>query len=240
MNADFLVIGSGIAGLSFAIKAAEHGSVTLITKNEPLNSNTAWAQGGISAVLPEVLRDPGDTAEQHVADTINAGAGLCNEEAVRSIIEEGKQTIEELVSWGTDFDQEGARYSLGREGGHSRRRVLHSKDTTGHEIASSLLETARRTPGLTILVNHMAIDLITTDKLGSVTEDRVVGAYVLEKSTGEVSIVRSDRVILATGGCGKIYLYTTNPDSATGDGVAMAWRAGARIANMEFIQFHLQ
>ncbi len=238
MNADFLVIGSGIAGLSFAIKAAEHGSVTLITKNEPLNSNTAWAQGGISAVLPEVLRDPGDTAEQHVADTIDAGAGLCNEEAVRSIIEEGKQTIEELVSWGTDFDQEGARYSLGREGGHSRRRVLHSKDTTGHEIASSLLETARRTPGLTILVNHMAIDLITTDKLGSVTEDRVVGAYVLEKSTGEVSIVRSDRVILATGGCGKIYLYTTNPDSATGDGVAMAWRAGARIANMEFIQFH--
>lgn len=238
MKADFLVIGSGIAGLSFAIKAAEHGSVTLITKNDFLNSNTAWAQGGISAVLPEALRDPGDTVEKHIADTIDAGAGLCDEETVRSIIEDGELTIDELVSWGSDFDQNGGRYSLGREGGHSNRRVLHSKDTTGHEIASSLLETARRTPGLTILADHMAIDLITTDKLGSVTDDRVVGAYVLEKATGEVSILRSNRVVLATGGCGKIYLYTTNPDSATGDGVAMAWRAGARIANMEFIQFH--
>jgi len=238
MKADFLVIGSGIAGLSFAIKAAEHGSVTLITKNEVLNSNTAWAQGGISAVLPEALRDPGDTVEKHISDTIDAGAGLCNERAVRAIIGEGEQTIDELVSWGSDFDQKGDRYSLGREGGHSNRRVLHSKDTTGHEIASSLLETAHKTPGLTILADHMAIDLITTDKLGSVTDDRVVGAYVLEKATGEVHILHADRVVLATGGCGKIYLYTTNPDSATGDGIAMAWRAGARIANMEFIQFH--
>ena len=132
MKADFLVIGSGIAGLSFAIKAAEHGSVTLITKNEVLNSNTAWAQGGISAVLPEALRDPGDTVEKHISDTIDAGAGLCNERAVRAIIEEGEHTIDELISWGSDFDQKGDRYSLGREGGHSNRRVLHSKDTTGH------------------------------------------------------------------------------------------------------------
>ena len=161
MKADFLVIGSGIAGLSFAIKAAEHGSVTLITKNEVLNSNTAWAQGGISAVLPEALRDPGDTVEKHISDTIDAGAGLCNEHAVRAIIGEGEQTIDELVSWGSDFDQKGDRYSLGREGGHSNRRVLHSKDTTGHEIASSLLETAHKTPGLTILADHMAIDPVS-------------------------------------------------------------------------------
>ena len=238
MTSDFLVIGSGIAGLSFAIKAAEHGSVTLITKNDTLNSNTAWAQGGISAVLPDGLRDQNDSIEKHVTDTLDAGAGLCNEESVRAIIGEGAQTIEELVTWGTSFDREGDRFSLGREGGHSERRILHSKDTTGHEIASSLLETARNTPRLTILSNHIAIDLITTGKLGNVTDDRVLGAYVLAKETGEVRVLSADRIVLATGGCGKVYLYTTNPDSATGDGVAMAWRAGATIANMEFVQFH--
>ena len=238
MTSDFLVIGSGIAGLSFAIKAAEHGSVTLITKNDTLNSNTAWAQGGISAVLPDGLRDQDDSIEKHVSDTLDAGAGLCNEESVRAIIGEGAQTIDELVSWGTSFDREGDRFSLGREGGHSERRILHSKDTTGHEIASSLLEAARNTPRLTILSNHIAIDLITTGKLGNVTDDRVLGAYVLAKETGEVRVLSADRIILATGGCGKVYLYTTNPDSATGDGVAMAWRAGATIANMEFVQFH--
>jgi len=238
MTSDFLVIGSGVAGLSFAIKAAEHGSVTLITKNDALNSNTAWAQGGISAVLPEGLCDRNDSIEKHVDDTLDAGSGLCNEKNVRTIIGEGAQTIEELVAWGTTFDSEGNRYSLGREGGHSERRILHSKDTTGHEIASSLLETARNTPRLSILADHIAIELITTGKLGSVTDDRVLGVYALEKETGEVRVLRSDRVVLATGGCGKVYLYTTNPDSATGDGVAMAWRAGATIANMEFVQFH--
>ena len=238
MTSDFLVIGSGVAGLSFAIKAAEHGSVTLITKNDALNSNTAWAQGGISAVLPDGLCDRNDSIEKHVGDTLDAGAGLCNEKNVRTIIGEGAQTIEELVAWGTTFDSEGNRYSLGREGGHSERRILHSKDTTGHEIASSLLETARNTPRLSILADHIAIELITTGKLGSVTDDRVLGVYALEKETGEVRVLRSDRVVLATGGCGKVYLYTTNPDSATGDGVAMAWRAGATIANMEFVQFH--
>ena len=238
MTSDFLVIGSGLAGLSFAIKAAAHGSVTLITKNETLNSNTAWAQGGISAVLPEGLCDENDSIERHVQDTLDAGAGLCLEENVRTIIEEGSETIDELVSWGTEFDRDGERFSLGREGGHSKRRILHARDTTGHEIASSLIETARNTPGLLILEDHIAIDLITTGKLGSVTEDRIVGAYVLEKKSGEVRVLRSDRIVLATGGCGKAYLYTTNPDSATGDGVAMAWRVGATIANMEFIQFH--
>ena len=238
MTCDFLVIGSGVAGLSFAIKAAEHGSVTVLTKNRALNSNTAWAQGGISAVLPEALRDEGDSAERHLADTLDAGAGLCKEEAVRAIVGEGAETIEELVAWGTDFDKDGERFELGKEGGHSKRRVLHAKDTTGHEIARALLETARRTPNLTLLENHFAIDLITTGRLGVVTDDRVLGAYVLEEETGEVVVMHSDRIILATGGCGKVYLYTTNPDSSTGDGVAMAWRAGASIANMEFVQFH--
>lgn len=238
---DFLVIGSGIAGLSFAIKAAEHGTVTVITKGKLLESNTAWAQGGISAVLPEGLRDPDDTCEKHVTDTLDAGAGLCNEEAVRVIIEEGAETIDELVAWGTEFDKDHddpARYSLGKEGGHSERRILHAKDTTGREIASSLIRTAKHHPNITLLEDHYAIDLITTGKLGVVTDDRVLGAYVLETRTGAVKVLESPRVIVATGGCGKTYLYTTNPDSATGDGLAMCWRAGASVANMEFIQFH--
>lgn len=238
---DFLVLGSGIAGLSFAIKAAEHGSVTVITKGKLLNSNTAWAQGGISALLPPELREPGDSLEKHLADTLDAGAGLCDEEATRTILAEAAETIQELVEWGTEFDRDEDdpdRYSLGKEGGHSQRRVLHAKDTTGREIAESLVETARKTPNLTLLEDHFAIDLVTTAKLGSATEDRVLGAYVLDKTKDEVRIFRSDRVILATGGCGKTYLYTTNPDSATGDGLAMAWRAGATVANMEFVQFH--
>ncbi|MGC6467387.1 MAG: L-aspartate oxidase [Akkermansiaceae bacterium] len=238
---DFLVIGSGIAGLSFAIKAAEHGSVTIITKGKLLESNTAWAQGGISAVLPPELRDDGDTCGKHVADTLDAGAGLCHEEAVQTIVEEAAATIDELVQWGTNFDKDEnqpGRFSLGKEGGHSKRRILHAKDTTGHEIATSLAETARKTDNITILEDHYAIDLITTGKLGAVTDDRILGAYVLNIKSNKVGIMTSPRVILATGGCGKTYLYTTNPDSSTGDGLAMAWRAGASIANMEFIQFH--
>jgi L-aspartate oxidase len=238
---DFLVIGSGIAGLSFALKAAEHGSVTVITKGKLLESNTAWAQGGISAVLPPGLRDPDDSFEKHIADTLDAGAGLCDEEVVRTIVEEGAETIEELVSWGTAFDKsesDADLFSLGKEGGHSVRRILHAKDTTGREIASSLVATAREHPNINLLEDHYAIDLITTGKLGVITDDRVLGAYVLETGTGEVKVMESPRVVLATGGCGKTYLYTTNPDSATGDGLAMAWRAGASIANMEFIQFH--
>lgn len=238
MTSDFLVLGTGIAGLSFAIRAAKHGSVTVITKGKALDSNTAWAQGGIASVLPQSLRDPGDTCELHVADTLDAGAGLCNEDVVRTIIEEGSDTIDDLVGYGSEFDKEGERFQLGKEGGHSKRRILHARDTTGHEIATSLLEIARKTPNLKILEDHFAIDLITTGKLGVVTEDRVLGAYVLDRETGEVQIFRSDRIILSTGGCGKVYLYTTNPDSSTGDGVAMAWRAGAQVANMEFIQFH--
>lgn len=241
MVSDFLVIGSGIAGLSFALRAAKHGSVTVLTKGEALDSNTAWAQGGISAVLSESLRATGDNFETHVADTIDAGAGLCDENVVRDIIEEGTETIDELLSYGVEFDHDSSdpeKFALGNEGGHTKRRVLHSKDTTGHAIVSALIRAMKSHPNITFLEHHFAIDLITTGKLGSVAEDRVLGAYVLNESDGEVSIFRSDRIVLATGGCGKVYLYTTNPDSSTGDGLAMAWRAGATISNMEFVQFH--
>lgn len=238
MTADFLVIGAGIAGLSFALQAARHGSVIVLAKGNALESNTAWAQGGIASVLQEPLREAGDSVDSHVADTLDAGSGLCDEETVRTIISEGAATIDYLIANGVNFDRDDSGFLLGKEGGHTHRRILHAKDTTGLEIASSLLETARKTPGITLLENHFAIDLITTSKLGAVAEDRVVGAYVLNSKTSEVSVFRSDRLVLATGGCGKVYLYTTNPDSATGDGVALAWRAGATIANMEFIQFH--
>lgn len=238
-QSDFLVIGSGISGLSFAIHAAQYGTVTVITKGKAIESNTSWAQGGISAVLDKKLRDEGDSCELHIADTLDAGAGLCDENVVRAIVEEGANTIDDLVRAGAEFDKylDGA-YQLGKEGGHSKRRILHSKDTTGYEIASSLLEEVKNHPNITILEEHFAVNLITTDKLGSSVEARVLGAYVLDEQSGKVKIFRSDRVLLATGGCGKVYLYTTNPDSATGDGLAMAWRAGATVANMEFVQFH--
>lgn len=239
MESDFLVIGAGIAGLSFALHAAEHGTVTVITKGKALESNTAWAQGGISAVLNESLRAAGDDYESHIADTLDAGAGLCNEDAVRTIIEAGTESIDELTEIGVEFDKENdTHFSLGKEGGHSKRRILHCKDTTGLKIAESLIAKATAHPNITLLEEHFAIDLITTAKLGIATEDRVVGAYVLNEATSEVEIFHSDRVLLATGGCGKVYLYTTNPDSSTGDGLAMAWRAGASISNMEFVQFH--
>ena len=233
---DFLVIGSGVAGLSFALRAAEYGNVTVLTKGEALDSSSAKAQGGIAAVMSAE-----DSFESHVADTLDAGAGLCVEQAVRTIVEEAPAAIDELLHWGVDFDadaEEPAGFELGREGGHSQRRILHAKDTTGLEISSKLLQAVRDNPRITLLEGHVAIDLITTAKLGLVTEDRVLGAYVLVKGTGKVEIFRSDRVLLATGGAGRVYLFTTNPDTATGDGVAMAWRAGATISNMEFVQFH--
>ncbi|MBM3863963.1 MAG: L-aspartate oxidase [Verrucomicrobia bacterium] len=238
MTADFLVIGAGIAGLSFALRAAKHGSVVVLAKGRLGESNTAWAQGGIASVLPEGGCDAGDSVEHHVRDTLEAGAGLCREEVVRAIVADGADAIDDLASYGVQFDRENSHYLLGREGGHSHRRILHAKDTTGHEISRALVEAARRTPNLTLLEDHFVVDLVTSGKLGAVADDRVLGAYVLVKRTGEVAVFRSDRVVLAAGGCGKVYLYTTNPDSATGDGVALGWRAGATIANMEFIQFH--
>lgn len=234
---DFVVIGSGIAGLSFALKAAKHGSVAVITKRKGADSNTAWAQGGVACVTSGE-----DSFDLHIKDTLEAGAGLCDESVARTIVTEGPARIRELVELGLEFDQRevsGHREpDLGREGGHSKRRVLHVQDVTGLEIEKTLLRELERSPGVQLLENHMAVDLITAGKLGFATEDRCLGVYVLDEKTSDVETIRTDRLVLATGGCGKVYLYTTNPDVATGDGVAIAWRAGATIANMEFVQFH--
>jgi L-aspartate oxidase len=234
---DFVVIGSGIAGLSFALQAAKHGPVAVITKRKGADTNTAWAQGGIACVMSDE-----DSFELHVRDTLEAGAGLCDEKVVRTIVTEGPVRIQELVDFGLQFDERqvsGHReFDLGKEGGHSKRRVLHVRDVTGREIEETLLRELDRQAHVDLLENHMAVDLITAAKLGFAAEDRCLGVYVLDEKTGEVETIRSDCVVLATGGCGKVYLYTTNPDVATGDGVAMGWRAGAAIANMEFMQFH--
>ncbi|MFL6583530.1 MAG: L-aspartate oxidase [Chthoniobacterales bacterium] len=234
---DFVVIGSGIAGLSFALKAATRGSVAVVTKRKGADSNTAWAQGGIACVSSAE-----DSFELHVRDTLEAGAGLCDENVVRTIVTEGPERIRELMELGLHFDERqvsGHReLDLGKEGGHSKRRVLHVQDVTGREIENTLLRDLEKHPNVELLENHMAVDLITAGKLGFATEDRCLGVYVLDEETQAVETVRTDRLVLATGGCGKVYLYTTNPDVATGDGVAIAWRAGAVIANMEFVQFH--
>ncbi|HWL53132.1 MAG TPA: L-aspartate oxidase, partial [Chthoniobacteraceae bacterium] len=236
-NYDFVILGSGIAGLSYALKAAEHGSVAIVTKRMRGESNTAHAQGGVACVI-----SGDDSFDLHVQDTLTAGAGLCDEEVVRTIVTEGPERIRELIDYGVRFDgrpgEEGGEPDLAQEGGHSMRRILHARDATGREIEQSLLRAVAQKPNVDVLENHMAIDLITTGKLGLTREDRCLGVYVLNDTNGEVETFRTDRLILATGGCGKVYLYTTNPDVATGDGVAMAWRAGATIANMEFIQFH--
>ena len=234
---DFVVIGSGIAGLTFALKAARHGSVAVITKRKGADTNTAWAQGGVACVTSDE-----DSFELHLRDTLEAGAGLCDESVVRTIVTEGPARIRELTELGLHFDERvvggQSEPDLGREGGHSKRRVLHVQDVTGLEIEKTLLSQLRSAAHVELFENHMAVDLITAGKLGFATEDRCLGVYVLDELTTDVETVRTDRLILATGGCGKVYLYTTNPDIATGDGVAMAWRAGASIANMEFIQFH--
>lgn len=235
---DFLIVGTGAAGLSAALHACEFGNVGMVTKRGALDSNSSWAQGGIASVTSEE-----DSLEMHVSDTLVAGAGLCNEAAVRTIITEGPERIAELVKWGVEFDVRESpdghlEFDLTKEGGHSKRRVLHSADATGRELSEKLLAAVRSKPNITIYENHYAIDLITTAKLGLVSEDRVLGLYALKEEPGEVVTFRSGRVILATGGSGRVYLYTTNPRIATGDGVAMAWRARATIANMEFVQFH--
>lgn len=235
---DFIVLGSGIAGLTFALKAAQKGSVALVTKRAASDSNTAWAQGGVACVMSNE-----DSFDLHIQDTLTAGAGLCREEIVRTIITEGPARIAELTGLGVHFDQRQngngtIEPDLGREGGHSKRRILHARDATGREIENRLLEQVTAHPEIEVMQNHMAVDLITTGKLGYARENSCLGIYVLDEVTGTVETLRSDVTVLATGGCGKVYLYTTNPDVATGDGVAMAWRAGAVIANMEFIQFH--
>jgi L-aspartate oxidase len=237
---DYLVLGSGIAGLSFALKVAPRGRVAIITKKNKAESNTNYAQGGIAAVTSKE-----DSFEMHVRDTLQAGAGLCKESVVRKIVEEGPARIQELIELGMKFSEreipatQGSReLDLGKEGGHSKRRILHAKDVTGREIERALLAAIAERPNIEIFENHVAIDLITSQKLGYVGENRCLGVYVLDKTSGRVVTFVAPVTLLATGGCGKVYLYTTNPDIATGDGVAMAFRAGAPIANMEFIQFH--
>ena len=234
---DFLIIGSGIAGLSFALKAATLGTVTLVTKKNRIDTATNLAQGGIAAVLAA-----DDSFEMHIQDTLQAGAGICIKEVVRMVVENGPERIRELMALGVAFKQkEGAALDLTREGGHSARRIAHAFDLTGHEIERCLLASAAANPRITIYENHCAVDLLLASKagLGSGGEqDRCLGAYVLERQSGEIHTFQAKTTVLCTGGCGKVYLYTTNPDIATGDGVAMAYRAGAKVANLEFVQFH--
>ena len=237
---DYLILGSGIAGLSLALKMAERGRVAIVTKKNRAESNTNYAQGGIASVTSKE-----DSFESHVQDTLVAGAGMCRESVVRTIVEEGPARIAELIALGMKFSEVpaakapgGKQLDLGREGGHSERRILHAKDVTGREIEKALLNAVSKQTNIEIFENHIAIDLITSQKLGYVGTNRCLGAYVFDKNANRVWVFKAPVTILATGGCGKVYLYTTNPDIATGDGVAMAYRAGASIANMEFVQFH--
>ena len=240
LSFDFIVLGSGIAGLTFALKAAQQGRVAIITKKHKAESNTNYAQGGIAAVTSQE-----DSFEMHIKDTCNAGAGLCKEKVVRTIISEGPDRIQELIELGMRFSEREIPNSggekeldLGKEGGHSKRRILHCKDVTGREIERALLHAIAMNQNIEVLENHFAIDLITSRKMGLSGENKCLGAYVLDCQTQRILTFRAPVVLLATGGCGKVYLYTTNPDIATGDGVAMAYRAGVEIANMEFVQFH--
>jgi L-aspartate oxidase len=234
---DFIVIGSGLAGMHYALRVAEAGEVAIITKRGAVDSATDWAQGGIAAVM-----DPADSFESHMQDTIKAGAGLCHEDTVRFVIERGPDVIDSLQKNGVEFDpprEPGAvPFDLTREGGHSQRRILHRRDATGREIERSLLARVRAHPRIHLFEDHCAIDLITATKAGRTETNRALGVYVLEASTGEVYAYTAPITLLATGGAGKVYLYTSNPDVASGDGMAMAYRAGATLANMEFMQFH--
>jgi len=236
---DFLVIGSGIAGLFFALRVADHSRVGIVTKKRAADSATNWAQGGIAAVSSRE-----DSLEDHVRDTLVAGAGLCREEVVRFVVGRGPAMIEALLKLGVEFDRgpappgERHGFDLGREGGHTRRRILHHRDATGREIERVLLARASSHPNITLFENHAAVDLLTSAKAGLAGSNRALGAYVLDAGTGQVERFQARITLLATGGAGKVYLYTTNPDIASGDGMAMAYRAGATLANMEFMQFH--
>ena len=235
---DYLVIGSGVAGLSFALRAAEHGTVCVVTKKESAESNTNYAQGGIAAVM-----DPEDETEAHVEDTLVAGAGLCHPDVVRMVIEEGPERVRDLIDLGAQFsrDPDGALH-LGREGGHSAFRIVHADDMTGREVERALLTAVRRSPNITVLEYHYAVNLLTEHQLGEDTASgdslHCFGAYVLDSKAGRVQTILAKATLLAAGGAGQVYQHTTNPQVATGDGIAMAYRARAVVANMEFVQFH--
>ena len=231
---DVLIIGSGLAGQSLALRLADSRRVALVTKRTLTDSASAWAQGGIAAVL-----DPADSVDAHIDDTFIAGAGLCDPAATRFVVEHGREAIEWLIARGVPFtpDDSPLGFHLTREGGHGQRRIIHAADATGTAVQQTLTEQVKNHPNITVLERHIAVDLITAAKLG-LPRNRCLGAYVLDIARDRVLTLGASHTALATGGAGKVYLYTTNPDTATGDGVAIAWRAGCRVANMEFIQFH--
>ena len=235
---DFLVIGSGIAGLTFALKAAEHGSVAIVTKKEMTEANTAYAQGGIAGVL----EPDKDSFRQHIDDTLTAGDGLCNLGAVELVVQEGPRLIKELISHGVQFTKKDGKLDLGREGGHSVNRIVHAADATGWEVERVMVEKAKNHPFITIFEHHFAMELITEhhlrSKVSSPEDLHCFGAYVLSEKEETVLKMLARITVLASGGAGEVYLHTTNPPVATGDGIAMAYRAKARIKHMEFVQFH--
>ncbi len=232
---DVLIIGSGLAGLSLALKLADQRKIAVITKKSLLDGASVWAQGGIAAVLSEE-----DSLAAHIQDTLTAGAGLCDPATARYVIEHAKPAIDWLIAQGVPFTRDAntdTGYHLTREGGHSHRRIIHAADATGHAVQETLASKVLAHPNITLLEHYIAIDLITGHKLGH-TDNHCYGAYALNSLSDEVSTIAAHDTILATGGAGKVYLYTTNPDTATGDGIAMGWRAGCRVSNMEFVQFH--
>jgi L-aspartate oxidase len=237
MKFDVAIIGSGLAGLTVALHLAETRKVAVISKRTLLDGASNWAQGGIAAVL-----DSHDSFDEHVADTLVAGGGLCDEPTTRFIIEHGREAVEWLIKQGVPFTPDADAelgFHLTREGGHSQRRIIHAADATGHAVQVTLEEKVRKHPNITLMEHHYAIDVITSENLERRKRGpRCLGLYVQDVKTGKVLTIAAEHTVLATGGAGKVYLYTTNPDTATGDGIAMAWRAGCRIANMEFIQFH--
>ena len=239
---DFLVIGSGIAGLSYALKVAKFGKVTIITKKQIRRTNTALAQGGVAAVFSQL-----DSFDLHIQDTLASGDGLCNKEVVSMVVKDGPERIRELVKFGAAFNKEGNGdydFSLGQEGGHSAKRIVYAHDLTGKEIEDTLVRNVEANNNITILEDHIAVNLITFSSsirsglLVTQHENICCGAYVLNNRTGKIETFHAGITLLATGGASKVYLYTSNPDIATGDGIAMAYRAGASVANLEFVQFH--
>mgnify|MGYP002135586430 CR=1 FL=1 len=229
---DVLIVGSGLAGLSAAMHLAPTHRVAVLTKRAMSDGSSGWAQGGIAAVLAE-----GDSFDAHVDDTLVAGAGLSDPEATRFVVEHAPKSIDWLRKLGVPFSQEDGKLHLTREGGHSARRIVHVTDATGAAVQKTLIEQVRNTPSITVFEHHVLVDLITGKKRG-LPLNRCLGLYALDEKTDTVVTFRAPHTILATGGAGKVYLYTTNPDTATGDGIAAAWRAGCRVTNMEFIQFH--
>ena len=231
-TADVLIVGAGAAGLAAALRIADRARVLVLSKDGIEGGSTNRAQGGIAAVM-----HPRDSVGRHVRDTIQAGAGPCDPEIVQFVVERGPGAIRRLLEYGLTLDRKGAEFHLTREGGHTRRRVLHVADRSGQAIETTLVERALAHPNIILLTDRLAIDVITAEKFGF-APNRALGAYVYNRSTEAVELIRAPHVVLATGGASKVYLYTSNPDGATGDGIAMAWRAGCRVGNMEFNQFH--